>query len=319
MKNFFAFLLAFSILPCYMSAETFELIKYGDFEQWVTRNVKESSVIGGNTKQIYEIAPTAVIDGDKPYVNQGGSPWGTSNVLAKVMGVTKTSNAVFPDDRSSGNRCCKMTTMMESCKAIGMINVEVVVAGAIFLGKMYEPIKSTKSPYGKMEMGVPFTRRPKALKFDYKLYVPDTNQRIYSSGTGSKKTLEGSDCAEVFIFLQRRWEDEKGNIYAKRVGTGRHRFSKTTANWVNGYQIPVLYGDITSNKDYRSYMGLIPLANSYYAKNSKGKMVPIQEIGWDDADATPTHLVVMASSGSGEAYIGTIGLTMWIDNVGLVY
>ena len=66
-------------------------------------------------------------------------------------------------------------------------------------------------------------------------------------------------------------------------------------------------------------MGLITGEKAYYAKNSKGKMVPIQEVGWDDADATPTHMLVMASAASGTAYVGTIGLTLWIDNVGLVF
>ena len=48
-------------------------------------------------------------------------------------------------------------------------------------------------------------------------------------------------------------------------------------------------------------------------------MVPVKEVGWDSPDATPTHLLVMASAGSGTAYIGTIGLTLWVDNMGLVY
>ena len=60
------------------------LLKYGDFDSWITRNVKESSIIGGHTKQLYEIAPTAVWNENRPYVNQGGSPWATSNVMAKV-------------------------------------------------------------------------------------------------------------------------------------------------------------------------------------------------------------------------------------------
>ncbi|MDE6527875.1 MAG: glycoside hydrolase xylanase, partial [Muribaculaceae bacterium] len=93
-----------------MRCETFEMLKYGDFENWVTRNIPESKIIGGETKQLYEIAPNAVIDGDRPYSNQGGSPWATSNIMAKVVGITKGSNAVFPDTRSAGNRCCKLTT-----------------------------------------------------------------------------------------------------------------------------------------------------------------------------------------------------------------
>lgn len=31
------------------------------------------------------------------------------------------------------------------------------------------------------------------------------------------------------------------------------------------------------------------------------------------------HILVMASAGSGNAYIGTPGLTLWVDNMGLVY
>jgi hypothetical protein len=239
--------------------------------------------------------------------------------MAKVCGITKTSNAVFPDKRDNG-RCCKMTTLMEHCKAIGIINIDVVVAGSIFLGEMLEPISSTKEPYSKMEMGVAFTKRPTALQFDYKLSIPDASTgRTYSSGFGKKKTLTGNDNAEVYIILQRRWEDADGNLYAKRVGTGRERYSKSTNGWVNNHRIKIHYGDITKESYYKSYMGLISADKSYYAKNSKGKMVPVKEVGWDSADATPTHMLVMASSGSGTAYIGTIGLTLWVDNFALVY
>jgi hypothetical protein len=213
-----------------------------------------------------------------------------------------------------------MTTLMEHCKAIGIINIDVVVAGSIFLGEMLEPISSTKEPYSKMEMGVAFTKRPTALQFDYKLSMPDASTgRTYSSGFGKKKTLTGNDNAEVYIILQRRWEDADGNLYAKRVGTGRERYSKSTNGWVNNHRIKIHYGDITNESYYKSYMGLISADKSYYAKNSKGKMVPVKEVGWDSADATPTHMLVMASSGSGTAYIGTIGLTLWVDNFALVY
>lgn len=299
-------------------ADSFEPLKYGDFENWVTRNIKESAIIGGQTKKVYEIAPNGTINGDAPYKNQGGSPWATSNIMAKVVGITKCSNAVFPDTRGSG-RACKLTTIMEECKALGLINVDVLVAGSIFLGNIVEPIKSSKEPYSKFEMGVPFTRRPKALQFDYKVEMPENSDRIYSSGFGKKKTYPGHDNAEVYIILQRRWEDAEGNIYAKRVGTGRQHFGKSTAGWVNGYQIPVWYGDITGRPDYKPFMGLINGEKCYYARNSKGKLVKINEMGWDSPDATPTHLMVMASAGSGTAYIGTLGLTLWIDNIGLVY
>jgi hypothetical protein len=233
--------------------------------------------------------------------------------------VVKGSNAVFPDQRSGGNKCCKLTTIMEECKALGIINVDVLVAGSIFLGEFIEPVKSTSEPYSKLQMGVPFTRRPKALRYDYKVTMPSTNERTYSSGFGKKKTLKGHDYAEVFIILQRRWEDANGNLYAKRVGTGRERFGASTSGWVNAHQLKVQYGDITNQPGYKDWMGLISGEKAYYAKNSKGKMVPVQEVGWDDANATPTHMLMMASAASGTAYIGTLGLTLWIDNVGLVF
>ena len=207
--------------------------------------------------------------------------------------------------------------MMEHVKAAGIVNMDVLVAGSIFLGSMTEPVSSTKNPYSKMEMGLPFTKRPKYLQFDYKLNAP-TGDRTYSSGFGAKKTVRGRDFSEVFILLQRRWEDAKGNIHAARVGTGRMRFGATTG-WVNKHRIPIWYGDITKHAGYQSYMGLISKEKSYYARNSKGKMVPVIEEQWDDANATPTHMVLMASSACGTAYVGTIGMTLWVDNFALVY
>lgn len=302
-----------------VSAQHAETIKYGDFNNWVTRNIKESRIIGGEVHQVYAIAPECTIDGDDPYVNKGGSPWATSNVMAKVCGITKTSNAVFPDKRSANDRCAKLTTHLEHCKALGIINIDVVVAGTMFLGQMFEPISSTSDPYSKMEMGVPFNRRPTALEFDYKLFIPADGSRLYSSGFGSKKTLPGSDKAEVFIYLQRRWEDSDGNIYAKRVGTGRELLSKSTKDWVNGHTLDVHYGDISKEDYFEAYMDLLAADKSYCARNSKGNIVPVKEVGWDTADATPTHMMIMFSAGSGEPYVGTIGTDFWVDNVALLY
>jgi hypothetical protein len=56
-----------------------------------------------------------------------------------------------------------------------------------------------------------------------------------------------------------------------------------------------------------------------YAVNSKGKSVPIKEVGWADASETPTHIVLQFTSSHGGAYIGSPGNTFWIDNVKLVY
>ena len=294
------------------SALTLEKIKYGDFSNWVTRHISESSAIGGKKKTIYAIGPTTTIEGNKAYSNMGGSPWATSNVYAKVMGISKATNSVEPAV-VNGNKMAKLTTKIEEVKVLKMIDMEVMFTGTLFLGKVREPISSTSSPYSKMEMGMPYTKRPKALVYDLKVDMPNVNTRIKASGTGAKKTLQGRDQAEVYVILQKRWEDAKGNIHALRVGTGRERFNKSIP-LTKGHQLTIHYGDITGQSFYKSYMGLLNGKKAYYAYNSKGKLVPVQEEGWAPANATPTHVLVMASTTCGEAFVGTVGITMYVDN-----
>lgn len=148
-------------------------------------------MIGGNSKTLYEIGPTQTINGNVAYRNKGNSPWCTSNVYAKVSGVVKGSNAVYPAVRSGSNKCAKLCSQMENVKVLGLINMDVMVAGSIFLGQMMEPITSTKNPYSKMDMGVAYTKKPKAVVFDYKLDMPATNSRVKSTGFGSKKHFRG--------------------------------------------------------------------------------------------------------------------------------
>lgn len=314
MKKTIISAVAFTIAVIPTVANTFEALPFGNFDQWLTRNIKESKLLGGNTKKVYEIAPTGTDNSGNAYKNHGGSPWATSNVLAKPAGVAKGSNAVYPEDRPGNGKCAKLVCEYDNCRAAGVVNIEVIVGGSIFTGEMIEPIKNTKNPYSKMNMGMPFTKRPKALRFDYKFQIPATNERIYSPGFGKKKKLPGADAGEVMIILQRRWEDKDGNIFAERVATGRERYSKSTSGWINKHDLQLKYG--ASGK---AEMDLIPKTKSYYAKNSKGKMVPVTEVGWDTKNSHPTHAIIMFSAAGGEPYTGTPGLTLWVDNVGLVY
>lgn len=300
-------------------AQTFELIKFGNFDSWLTRNIKESALLGGETRQVYEICPSGTDSSGDPYKNRGGSPWGTSNVLASPSHITKTSNAVYPENRPGHGQCARLVCEFEHVKVLGIINMDVVVGGSIFTGEMIEPVKSTKNAYSNMNMGMPLTRRPKALQFDYKVNIPATGERVKSTGFGKKTTLPGSDHAEALIYLQHRWEDKDGNLYAHRVGTAREQYRTSTSDWVNGHQMPIIYGDATKSPAYNATMKLIPADKSYYARNSKGKMVPVKEVGWGAPDEVPTHAIIMFSAAGGEPFIGTLGLTLWIDNVGLIY
>lgn len=309
-----AFVLLF-LLSCYLMADayTLEPIRYGDFSQWVTRGISESKLIGGKKKTVYEIAPRATIEGNKPYVNAGGSPWATSNVYAKVSGVVKGSNTVSPFSRG-GDTCARLESKMEEVKVLGLINMDVMVAGSIFLGRVFEPITSTKGPFSKMEMGIPYTKRPQALVYDFQVDMPATDTRTKSTGFSSKKTLQGRDNAEVYVLLQKRWEDSNGKLYAQRVGTGRERYSASVP-WTKGHVLQIHYGDITQEPFYKPWMELLSGEKAYYARNSKGKLVPVEEVGWAPADAQPTHVLMMASASCGEPFVGTEGLTLYIDNI----
>ncbi|MBO5186202.1 MAG: PCMD domain-containing protein [Prevotella sp.] len=320
MKNIVCLLFAALMTADIASAQTAggreEPIKYGDMEHWVTRKIHESAIIGGDTKTLYEIGPTQMIDGNKPYTNLGGSPWGTSNVLAKVAGIVKTNNSVYKDTRGSGH-CVKMTTHIERVKVLGLVNISVLAAGSVFLGDMREPITGTKDGPKALNWGIRFNKRPKALRYDYKVQTAGGGSRIKMTGFSSKSTVPGKDYAITVFLLQKRTEDAKGNITAKRVGTMVVKYGTSTGKWIDNATYEILYGDIRSNPKYDA--ATMGLRSTDYARNSKGKSVPVKETGWASADETPTHMLLQFSSSHGGAYIGSPGNTFWIDNVRLVY
>ena len=63
--------------------------------QWIDRPNQGIRYYCGATKNVYAIGPTATVTETKAYKNMGGSPWATSNVMARVAGITKTNTSVF--------------------------------------------------------------------------------------------------------------------------------------------------------------------------------------------------------------------------------
>lgn len=314
-------LLCLSAVATYAQRE--ELIKFGDFEQWLKRDIKESLLIGGNVKTIYEIAPNghwtkASGKQNVPYKNQGGSPWATSNVYARVSGVTKANVSVFKDQHGTGS-CVKLETVLAKVKVAGMINISVMASGSIFTGEMIEPVTDTDDPMSKMDLGIPFARRPKAIRFDYRVKLTDAPNRVRQTGFSKVTTVPGKDMPEMIIILQQRSEDSEGNIRAKRVGTIVRRFDSSTNGWVEGATFDINYGDISSRPSYGKGMALRHGETAFYARNSKGKLVPVEETAWAEAGATPTHAIVKFDSSSGGAYVGSVGTTLWLDNIKWVY
>lgn len=314
MKKIILFFLG--CLAANMYAERVEPIPFGDMESWTVRYIEESKLLGGQTKTLYCLAPTDTIWENGPYTyGQDGNPWSTSNAYANIIGIEKAAGTMAPEAREDGGTCCRMDVDMLGVRVMGMIDIEVLVAGTMFTGRTIEPITTAKDPYRNIDFGVPFTGRPTALMFDYKCIVSPEDWVWYAKGTAKPKKQEGHDEAEAYVYLQHRWEDEKGHIHSIRVGTGYKRFSEDQLTWVNGYRLPIHYGDITGEEWYEDYMGFKGIQR---AMNSRGKMTLIQEEGWDST-LEPTHLVIMLTSGKYEAFVGKEGNVLWVDNVNLVY
>lgn len=314
MKKIILFFLG--CLAANMYAERVEPIPFGDMESWAVRYIEESKLLGGQTKTLYCLAPTDTIWENGPYTyGQDGNPWSTSNAYANIIGIEKAAGTMAPEAREDGGTCCRMDVDMLGVRVMGMIDIEVLVAGTMFTGRTIEPITTAKDPYRNIDFGVPFTGRPTALMFDYKCIVSPEDWVWYAKGTAKPKKQEGHDEAEAYVYLQHRWEDEKGHIHSIRVGTGYKRFSEDQLTWVNGYRLPIHYGDITGEEWYEDYMGFKGIQR---AMNSRGKMTLIQEEGWDGT-LEPTHLVIMLTSGKYEAFVGKEGNVLWVDNVNLVY
>lgn len=274
------------------SQERVEPIPFGDFEHWSEKQIKESWLIGGETKTLYKI----------------GGPWSSSNAYAKAMGVDKVSVSVTPEKRGNGY-CCKMQSTLEEVSAIG-IDFKALATGSIYTGTMLDVVgmKQSSDPNSAIDMGVPFTDRPAALVLDYKALIQNATA-VYAPAKTKVKVVDGQDKGHITLILQHRWE-ENGHVYAYRVGTAVKQIGKTT-DWSNDFRLPVQYGEAGETVKELSN-------NSHKTHNSKGQMVWIEEVDFR-ADVEPTHLIIQISAGSMPPFTGCPGNTVWVDNIRLVY
>lgn len=296
-----------------MAQEKIEFLPYGNMDSWAVRYIKESSLIGGQTRELYMIGKVDTVRENKPYAVKGGSPWGTSNAYAKVMSIETAAVNVTPEKRGNGY-CCKLETKLTVVKALG-IDTKAVATGSLFTGKLSDPMtmEGTKNPAKAINMGMKFTKRPKALMLDIKSQISQSGELKQANASTKVKTLQGNDEGEIILFLQHRWEDEDGRIFAYRVGTASEHISKTM-DWQNNHRLEVRYGDIsTQAKPWEKLT-----KERFMARNSKGKMVYIEEVGYK-ADVEPTHLIMQVSAGSVAPFVGCPGNTLWVDNIRLVY
>ncbi len=260
-----------------------------DFENWKTKQIKESALIGGKTKTLYKL----------------GGTWDCSNAHAKAMGVEKVSVSVRPEKRGEGT-CCRMESTLETVSAVG-INFKAFATGSIYTGKMIDVVgmKQSNDPNSAIDMGVPFTGRPSALILDYKALIQDQTA-VYAPAKTHVKNVDGRDAGQITLILQHRWE-ENGHVYAYRVGTVQKKITQST-DWQNDFRLPVTYG--------KSSVALA--TNRHKTHNSKGQMVCIEELDYR-GDLEPTHIIIQISAGSMAPFTGCPGNIVWCDNIRLAY
>ncbi len=290
-------------------------LNYSLMDSWYARKVKESSILSGETKNLYELGKTDLQANFYDLkLNDEKSPWGTTNIYTKMM-FDIGNTRVYPEKRDGGY-CCRLETRIRKDNIIGF-KVEVLIAGTLFLGEMIEPVKNMKDPIQKVNQGVLFNRKPEAVKFDYKHSVG--NNRV--KATNNASPVDGIDQSEFCFILQKRWEDENGNIFATRIGAARHFFTGIQNEWVAEAIFPITYGDISKLPIYdEKTMGLIPEVSEVYVKNSQNKMVPLTETGWGTKEDTPTHLIMyFTSSYQGVNFVGSPETVFWVDNIEFIY
>lgn len=291
-----------------------EPIAYGDMDQWQVRYIKESKILGGKTKTLYAIAPIDTIRENQPYSPLENNPWGCSATYAKFMGIeTAMEESVVPEPRGYGY-CCKLSNVLSH---VNIGDIYAMVSGTIYMGEALEPlgIMAKSKPYTAIDFGTPFTQHPIALMLDYKALISDADSLI-TTEKNKPEIVAGHDCAVIFIYLQHRWEDkETGRIFARRVGTAYECICTTIPEWVNNHEIPIRWGNITNSPDFQEYEGLNN--RDMMTRNSKGKMVKIEEVGWSIDE--PTHIVMYISSSNAGVFRACEGNTLWVDNLRFIY
>ncbi len=290
-------------------------IPYGDFETWSVHYIQESRLMGGQLSPIYIPAPTDTLISNKAY--QYADPkdmWTTSNGYVEILKICKTSLSVMPDvqDDAYHGTACKMVVKQQDVVVLGL-DVHFIMAGTLYAGRTHEPF----IPFGdndlNIEFGFPIEGCPQAVVFDYKAEVSPDSTLTQCKALGKAKLIKGFDCPKVYCLLQRRWEDDKGNIYAERVGTAQMYVTEST-DWVDGFVLRIKYGEVTNPTRHER------LQSWMHQMNSKGRNVPVKEVGWAAEGTQPTHICLsFAASCLDQGGTGHLGNAFWVDNIGLLY
>ena len=90
---------------------------------------------------------------------------------------------------------------------MGMVNITVFIQALCSWGDMEGTDYGNQRWRKALNSGLPFTSRPKAVRYDYKVQMSGQPNRIRQTRFSKKTTVPGQDCAIMVCLLQKRSED----------------------------------------------------------------------------------------------------------------
>ena len=171
--------------------------------------------------------------------------WDTANHGLSIFGI----NGATPEyEHVAVSGPGKAAVKVETKQTLG-----ILVAGTIYTGKF---LKIVKMSGAKIQMGVPFTGRPKSLS-GYIHYIPG---RIDVASKGMQRYIGTMDNAKIEVSLR----EGQGANYPGTVGHGVMFFKEDTGGYIH-FEIPIKYlnGHTPSNI-------VISASSSRYAQQYTG-------------------------------------------------
>lgn len=231
------------------------------FEDWYTESVGSNSV-------------------NQPGKDKATTLWATANRGLALGGAAENTS---PQQKTADSVYAKLETVTAPA-------IVRIAAATLFTGKFTEGFPSINDPRSNLTLGVPFTGRPQAMRFQYK-YAPGA-----SNEDSNGDPLSYGDQCDIYMFLENR---DGGKT--KRVGTAWFRNGDAQTSW-KYLDIPVKYGPLEASDPWFSY----------------AQPQPDEE--WGTGSESVTHITVLFSSSfEGDFFNGAIGSVLEVDNLEMVY
>lgn len=184
---------------------------------------------------------------------QGVDYWSSSNPGSASMGANVTTSTT--EMVHSGTYAAKLATKYVIIK---------MAAASMFTGKFNGLIGTSGA---RLDWGVPFTSRPKALK-GFLSFIPGAVNRVSSSAPADAAAKGETDACQIFCALLREPMKVGGN-----AEDGDYKKS-TTINWQTDPRV-IAYGEITRNTSNEGEWEEFTIPLQYHVTNVRPKYLLI--------------------------------------------